>query len=863
MRVIGETISHYKVLEKLGEGGMGVVYKAEDLKLKRTVALKFLHQHRLGSDRDRVRFIHEAQAAAALDHPNICTVHEIVDTPEHTFIVMNYIAGRTLAQIVESGSLDFAAAVDYATQIAEGLEAAHEKGIIHRDIKSANVMVTEAGRAKITDFGLARLPDRTRVTRDETTVGTATYMSPEQLSGGEVGRQSDVWSLGVVLYEMLAGRLPFRGEYDSAVIYSISNREPEPLSSIRPDTPAALEQVVSKALTKKKEDRYRDAGEMLVDLRAVETAMRTGEELPVGSIPGASVSRRDGVLRRAARRRVAWVAAAAVIVIAGAAILFYPRGAVPFAARDWVVIADFENLTGKAVMDRSLDMALSVSLDQSPYMNVFPRRRAEEALQRMKKKDVERIDAKTAREIAVREGVRILVVPAITGVGEEYALTAIIQDAESGETFRSEMVKANGEGEVLPALDELAKRIRGDLGEAKRSISQKSKPLERVTTPSLAGLQQYTMGFDMQRRAKFDEAKRHYEYALESDSTFAIALGALGMLEYQFFDQAMGVHHLNRALQYADQTTEPEGYSIRAAHAVAVGHDLEKAAQIYRMAVESYPDASANHNNLGAVYGMLGRHQDAVRHYQEAIRTEPTMMIAYNGLVVEYMDRMGRIDSALVWLRRQMLYEPQSPWPYQNLACAYVGADSLDQAVTALGRAIELDPGFDPGMELLGKVLRLQGRYRESLGAFERMQRADKEQPEALYNIGVVCEMMGNQTKARESYERCRRIVQTRAEENPDDVVSAIGLATVLTRLGRASAAGAAEERAAAIDSTSYAQWTRLRAVQGRVDEALVLLQRAIDGGFRDFVLLKIEADFETLRADLRFAPLVERYLVK
>jgi len=614
--MIAETISHYKILEKLGAGGTGAVYKAEDLERKRIVALKCIHRKKLGNEREETRFKQEAQAVAkaGLDHPSICAVQDVVDTDEHVFIVMNFVIGQTLAHMIESGPLDLAMAVDYAVQIAEGLQAAHDKGVIHRDLKSADVMVTRVGGVRITDFGLAGLPERMHARRGES-AGTVAYLAPEQLAGGEVDQQSDLWSLGVIFYEMVAGRLPFRGPRD-AVVNAIRSEEPKRLSTVRPDTPAAIEAVVTKALAKDWEERYHSAAEMLADLQAIQTAMRAGETLPVAPPPKPPLAPLDPlrslprVPRRLFRSRRVWLVAASVVVIAVALALFYPRGAMPFAERDWIVVADFDNFTGEAVFDQSLNTALSVSLEQSPYVNVFPRRRTEEALERMQKKEAGRIDAETARAVANQEGVRVVVAPEITGVGDKYKITGTIQDAKTGETLRSQTVEATGQDNVIAALDELAKWIRGELGEGRWSISRRSKPLELAATASLAGLQQFSVGLYRERRGDFDEAKRAYEYALQSDSAFALALGALGMLEWEHFDFARGVDYLNSAIEYVDRTTELESCSIRAAHAMAVDRDAEMAARIYRTALETYPDASAYQARLAAVYGLLGRPRD-------------------------------------------------------------------------------------------------------------------------------------------------------------------------------------------------------------------------------------------------------------
>lgn len=274
--MIGKTISHYRILEKLGEGGMGVVYKGEDTKLKRTVALKFLTPQIVGSEEEKTRFVHEAQTSAALDHPNICTAYEIDEADGQPFIAMGYVEGQSLKQKIEAGPLKLDEALDIVIQAAEGLRAAHKKGIIHRDIKSANIMVTTKGQVKIMDFGLARLPGRTKLTRVGGVMGTVVYMSPEQARGEHVDHRTDIWSLGIVLYESVTGRPPFYSDYEQAMVYSILNEDPKLITGLVPGLPKELEQVVNKALAKSAADRYQHADEMLVDLRTLREEIESG-----------------------------------------------------------------------------------------------------------------------------------------------------------------------------------------------------------------------------------------------------------------------------------------------------------------------------------------------------------------------------------------------------------------------------------------------------------------------------------------------------------------------------------------------------------------------------------------------------------
>ncbi len=377
--MIGETVSHYRILEKLGQGGMGVVYKAEDTKLRRTVALKFLSAHAVGSDRKKERFIHEAQAAAALDHPSICTVHEIDEDDGRTFIAMAFIEGHSLEDAIALGPLKLTETTTVAIQVAEGLAAAHEKDIVHRDIKPGNVMITRRGRAKITDFGLARFADHTRLTSEGMTAGTVAYMSPEQARGEEIDHRTDVWALGALVYEMVTGRQPFEGGTDQAVIYSILSEEPMPMTALRSRVPMALERIAAKAMAKQPEERYQTMADMLVDLRAAARLVESDDN-SVYSTPG--VPERRAPFRAKWRRVFLAVAAVAVVAVLGW--LAWTRLVAPTSRLDpdLVVVAVFENRTGDELLDSVGQMTadcITQGLSQTGLVDVVPAARARES----------------------------------------------------------------------------------------------------------------------------------------------------------------------------------------------------------------------------------------------------------------------------------------------------------------------------------------------------------------------------------------------------------------------------------------------------------------------------------------------------
>ncbi len=452
-------------------------------------------------------------------------------------------------------------------------------------------------------------------------------------------------------------------------------------------------------------------------------------------------------------------------------------------------------------------------------------------------------------------------VPSISQVGDTYTLTSVIKETATGDALRTDVFKVDGQEKILGALDQLAGKIRSHLGESESSISRTSKPLGEVTTVSFPALQHYAIGYDNEQNGRFKEAQQHYENALDNDSTFVLAVGALGTLEYQQFDRFKGMDYLNAAVDMSTETTALESFAIRAAHAIAVEQDYEKAAEIYETMLREYPDASIYRNYLGAVYGMLGKHKEAVTEYREAIRAEPTLMIAYNGLATEYLDHLGRVDLALVWLRRQMAYDPEIALPYANLAYAYIGADSLDQAGAALDQALVYDAELGFGLELAGHLLWLEGRYDESLVMFARMLAANPDAVEPHYYMGVVYQSKGAGTNARDHFDRFRRVSQWRTEDNPDNAGYFFDLGVVLARMGQTNRSRAAGDRAAEIDPAAYYNLARLYSVQGRTDDAFELLGRAVDAGFRDLVVLKYHPDFKNMRADPRLAQILETYL--
>jgi len=647
----------YEIIEELGKGGMGVVYKAEDTKLKRTVALKFLPPTFRADPSTKERFVNEAQAASKLDHPNICTIHEIDETDDgQMFIAMAYYEGETLKEKIQHGSLDLSVVLDITTQIAQGLSKAQSKGIVHRDIKPANIIVTEDDVAKIIDFGLAKLSSTAGLTRTGTTIGTVNYMSPEQARGEAVDHRKDIWSLGVVFYEMLTGQLPFKGDHEQAVVYSILNKEPEPITSLRTGVPAELEQIVFKALAKNPKDRYHYADELLADLQEIYKVL---DIKPVWKIRA-----RPRILRRKwIISPILWTSLVVLVGIAIGLLLFCPAQAIPFQERDWILITDFENLTGDEVFDRSLNTALTVSIQQSSYVNVFPRSRVKETLQRMGRKTAEKLDEELGKEVALREGIRALVVCSISGIGDVYSLSAKIVDPNTLVALKTEISQADGKDKVLDALDSLAGKIRKDLGESLKDIRRQFVRLPKATTSSLEALKKFSDGSWLWGARRFDEAAALWQEAVELDPDFAWVHTALGGYFYWLNDRPKGDEHFTKALSLIDRLTERErlwvqslveGWRGNRTEAVKhlriylslypddrdawfnIGNDLrwlkqyEEALKSYNKALEIDPFIPGVYINIATCYSLTGRYKEAVDNYQKAFELRPEWITSGN-----------------------------------------------------------------------------------------------------------------------------------------------------------------------------------------------------------------------------------------
>jgi tetratricopeptide (TPR) repeat protein len=680
--MIGQTFSHYRVLEKLGTGGMGIVYKAQDLRLERYVALKFLPENLMHDSQALERFRREALAASALNHANICTVHDIGEQDSRPFLAMEFIEGETLRRHVNGKPLPIEEILNLGIQIADALDAAHAEGIIHRDIKPANVFVTKRGQAKVLDFGLAKLvrggdkdaTDSSHPSLEEpisivgVISGTPSYMSPEQIRGDDLDTRADVFSMGLLLYEMATGQKAFSGGTGGVIIEAILSRPPIAVRIVNPDIPVELEAIVNKAIEKDKEQRYQSAAELRSDLQVLRRGYESGHTASSLLLATAGINRLPWIKRH--KWAIAMTGAAIVAMLAGG--WFYrARRAHALSETDTIVLADFTNKTGDAVFDDALRQGLAVQLEQSPFLSLISDQRTRQTLQLMGKSQSEKLTPEIARELCERTASKAYLSGTISSLGTQYVLGINAVNCQTGDTLAQEQVTSDSKEHVLAALGEAATKLRERLGESLKTVHKLATPIEQATTPSLEALQAYSMGRStMISQGNFVAAVPLFQRAIRLDPNLAMAYASLGTTYHNLGEKELAAENTRRAFELRAKVSEREKFYIESHYHHFVTGDLEKAKQAYELWAQTYPREPVPPMNLGVVYQTLGQYEKSLLEFREALRLAPNDVLNYGNLigVLVELNRVKEAHAAAAEAASKNLDSPDMRYALYQLA---------------------------------------------------------------------------------------------------------------------------------------------------------------------------------------------------